>query len=58
MRYLHSVLEGAGADDIMLPQYLLELSISMMDEVNCVNSRIFTRVGTIIVATIYLKIIK
>jgi hypothetical protein len=36
-----SVSEGASADDITLPQYLHELSISMMDEVSCVNSPIF-----------------
>lgn len=40
MQYLHSVLEGASADDITLAQYLHELSISVMDEVSCVKYRI------------------
>lgn len=38
---MHSVLEGAAADDVTLPQYLRDLSISVMDEVSCVISRIF-----------------
>lgn len=38
---MHSVLEGAAADNITLPQYLHELSISVMDEVSYVISRIF-----------------
>jgi len=36
------VLEGGAADDITLPQYLHELSLSVMDEVSCVIFRIIT----------------